>query len=181
MPLLRPLRTSCKASLLLAARSRGFTLVEILVVVAILAIGAAVVVAALDGDERGSLEREARRFAGALEHAALRAQLRHETLGVSATATEAGSAWRFWSRGADGRWQALEDDVLAARTLPAPLSIAPLELASRRLAPDAIVPLRPSGRNDPYAFALTGTSLEAIVRADPLNRVAIVGPRAQPR
>ena len=66
------------------SREPGFTLVEILVVIAILAIAAGVAVASLDGDERGTLDREARRFAGALEYAAQRAQMRHETLGVSA-------------------------------------------------------------------------------------------------
>ena len=50
--------------------------------------------------------REARRFAGALEHAATRAQARAETLGASAE----GNAWRFWRRDADtGRWQVLAE------------------------------------------------------------------------
>ena len=85
----------------------GFTLLEILVVIAILALAAGIAVATVDRDERGALEREARRFAGALEYAAQRAQLRHETLGVSAS----GGEWRFWRRAADGRWLALSDDA----------------------------------------------------------------------
>jgi type II secretion system protein H len=160
---------------------RAFTLVEILVVVVVLAIGAAVAVVALAPDERGIVEREARRFAGALEHAALRAQLAHATLGVSATSGDSGSGWRFWSRSADGRWVPLDDDTLAARSLPAPVALVPLAFAGRAVAPDAIVPLRASGRNDPYAFALRGNAYEAIVAADPLNRVAVDGPRSLPR
>ena len=43
-----------------------------------------VAVVAFDGGDRERAMREARRFAGALEHAAARAQVRAETLGVSA-------------------------------------------------------------------------------------------------
>ena len=64
----------------------GFTLVEVLVVLAIIAIAAAVAVVAYDGNDRDRANREARRFAGALEHAAARAQARSETLGASASA-----------------------------------------------------------------------------------------------
>ena len=155
----------------------GFTLLEILVVIVIVAIGTGLVVATLDRDERGTLERESRRFAGALEYAAQRAQMRHETLGVSASAVMP-SQWRFWIRGDDGRWRALSgDSALAPHVLPAPLAAQPLTFGGRALPADAIVPLRASGRNEPYAFGLRGEAFEAVVAADPLNRVAISGPR----
>ena len=159
-------------------RASGFTLLEILVVVAILAIAAGLAVASLDRDERGTLDREARRFAGALEYAARRAELRHETLGVSA----ADGQWRFWLRAADGRWRALsEDEPLAPRALPESFTAAPLVYAGQPLTPQAIVPLRPSGRNEPFAFVLASPAFQAIVSADPLNRVAVSAPLALAR
>ena len=157
------------------ARDPGFTLLEILVVIAILGIAAGIAVATLDRDERGTLDREARRFGGALEYAARRAQLRHETLGVSAVDGQL----RFWLRAADGRWRTVtEDDPLAPRALPASFTAAPLAYAGQPIPAQAIVPLRPSGRNEPYAFVLATPSLQAIVSADPLNRVVIVGPQS---
>jgi type II secretion system protein H len=156
----------------------AFTLIEVLVVVAILALASAISFAVLDRDERGTVEREARRFAGALEYGARRAEMRHETLGVSAD----GAHWRFWIRAQDGRWRALSDDEpLAARALPSPLNASASSYAGRGLATDAIVPLRASGRNEPFAFVLAGEAFAATVTADPLNRVAIDGPRAIPR
>lgn len=153
------------------ARAAGFTLLEVLVVVAILAIAAAVGLLTFERDERAVLEREARRFAGALELAAQRAQLAHETLGASAD----GSGWRFWRRDEHGRWLALApDDALASRTLPASITAAALAYSGRPLPADAIVPLRASGRNEPYAFVLTAGSLAATVSGDPLNRVTFV-------
>jgi general secretion pathway protein H len=155
------------------ATARGFTLIEILVVVAILAIGAGVAAIALSRDDGAALDRETRRFAGAVEYAADRAKVRRETLGVSAE----GDAWRFWRRAPDGRWSALSDDpALAPRALPAPLRALALSYAGAPVAPDAIVPLRATGRNEPFAFVFANERMQAVVGADPLSRVSVSEP-----
>jgi general secretion pathway protein H len=155
--------------------ARGFTLVEILVVLVILAIAGGLAVVVLDRDERGTAAREAKRFAGALEYAAARAQSRNETLGVTAD-----RAIRFWRREPNGdRWLPLDDDdTLAAHPLPEPFSAAPFTYAGQRIGGNAIVPLRASGRNEPFAFALMSPAWRVMLAADPLNRVTIAGPVA---
>jgi general secretion pathway protein H len=153
------------------ARLRGFTLVEILVVLVVLAIAAGAAVVAYDGDERGLVTREARRFAGVLEHAAQSAQVRAETFGVSAS----GSGWRFWRRHPEsGQWQPLEDDdVLAPHALPASMRVAAAAYGGQPIDGNVIVPLRPTGRNEPYTFGLHAGRLHAWLVSDPLNRVTV--------
>src|SRR5207244_11558374 len=114
---------------------RGFTLVELLVVLVIVALAGGLAIVTLDRDERRLAAREAKRFAGALEFAAARAQARNETLGVSAD-----SAIRFWRREPSGeKWLPLDDDVLGARVLPEPLLATPLSYAGQRIASNTIV------------------------------------------
>jgi type II secretion system protein H len=152
----------------------GFTLIEVVVVVAIIAIASTFAVVAIDGGGRRTAEREASRLAGALEHAAALAQWRGETLGVSAD----GTGYRFWRRGADRRWTVLrDDDVLAARALPAEFTVRPSSFAGAPVAPDAIVPFRPSGRNEPYALLLSSPAWSLTVAGDPLNRVLVAASR----
>ena len=154
----------------------GFTLIEILVVIVILGVAAGLAVALIEPDERELSMREARRFAGALEYAAHRAQWRNEMLGLSATR----HVVRYWRRDAtNDRWNALDDDdLLRMRALPEPIDAMALAFAGRAVASDAIVPLRASGRNEPFAFALTTPSWRTVVALDPLNRVSISGPSA---
>jgi general secretion pathway protein H len=152
-------------------RPAGFTLVEILVVIVVLAIAAGVAAVAYDGNDRDRATREARRFAGALEHAAVRAQVRAETLGASAE----GTGWRFWRRDPEhGQWQPIgDDDVLAARALPPPMRVTPTTYGGQAIDAAAIVPLRPTGRNDPYTFVLESRDARIVLAADPLNRIAL--------
>jgi general secretion pathway protein H len=146
----------------------GFTLIELLVVLVVLGIAASLVAANL-GDDRRDIQREAKRLASALEHAAALAQWSSETLGVSAE----GRAYRFWRRDANDRWTAFAgDEVLAARALPAELTVTPTSYAGAPVPADAILPFRASGRNEPYALTLTSPVGSVVISADPLNRIS---------
>src|SRR3954451_15575337 len=157
-------RGTCSAAVrhgVMPRRLAGFTLLEILVVVAIVAIASGIAMVALGSDERGLVRREAQRFGGALEYAAARAQWHNETLGVSA----AGQDVRFWRRRDDtGAWSPVAgDDVLAARRLPDALHIGAVSYAGHAIASNAIVPLRASGRNEPAVFALAASAAQVRV------------------
>lgn len=160
-----------------ASHAAGFTLAEILVVLVVVGLAAGLVFAQLESDPRQALEREARRLAGALEHAALLAQWKNQTLGVSAS----GGAYRFWRRDVSDiegpRWVALSgDDVLTPRVLPSPLVTAMEAYAGAPVPGDAVLPLYPSGRNEPYVIALVSPQWQILLASDPLNRIALVGP-----
>ncbi len=140
-------------------------------VLVILALAAGLASVAWDGDERGGAERQARLFAGALEHAAARAAVRAETLGVSTN----GTGWRFWHR-EPGRsaWAPIsDDDVLRPKSLPQGLTLAAQSYAGAPIAADTMVLLRATGRNEPFEFALTGRHTRVVLAADPLNRIAL--------
>jgi len=161
--------------LVVRTRNAGFTLIEILVVVMIVAIGVGVATVAWTGSDRDRAVREARRFASVLEHAAARAQVRSETLGASAD----GSTWRFWRRDADsGRWQPLADgdDILATHTMPETMTLAPISYSGRPVDNRVIVPLRATGRNEPFTFELAARDATIVLAADPLNRVTLLEP-----
>jgi general secretion pathway protein H len=157
-------------------RVAGFTLVELLVVILVIGLAAAVTYAQLERDPRQALEREGRRLAGAIEHASLLAQWKNRTLGLSA----GGGSYRFWQRGATDAgetWTELsDDDALAPRTLPAPLAVTPRSYAGQVVPPSAVLPLVPSGRNEPFVIELDAPEWRVLLAADPLNRVAIYGP-----
>lgn len=157
-----------------AAIRSGFTLIEMLVVVLVIGLASGIVIVNLGGDDRRATEREATRLASALEHAAALAQWQGETLGVSAE----GNAYRFWRRGAEGRWTAVrDDDVLAPRALPPALQVTPASYAGAPVAAGAVLPFRPSGRNEPYALLLASPAWSLVVAGDPLNRVHVAASR----
>ena len=161
--------------LLASGRVAGFTLAEVLVVLIVIGLASALAYARFDSDPRRELEREGRRLGAAIEHAALLAQWQNETLGVSA----AGGSYRFWRRGVSNGddWSALSgDDVLTARALPATFAAAVVTYAAQPVAADAIVPLRASGRNEPFVIELASAEWHLLLTSDPINRVTVSAP-----
>ena len=159
----------------------GFTLLEILIVLVVLAIAAGLITLTVGNDERGTLQREAQRLTGALEYAADRARFRHEIVGVSALPGNHG--WRFWSIPEDAgkgvSWRVVTDDApLTAHRLSGEFTLRPLYYAGQPLAADAIVPLLPSGRFEPYALELRGADWSLRLNSDPLGRISAILPEA---
>lgn len=146
-------------------------------VLLVLGVAAALVTLRLDRDDRHALQREATRFAGALEQASASAQWQGSTLGVSAE----GNAYRFWRRDADGQWHVIaQEDALAAHALPDGMEIHPQHYAGAAVPGNAILPLSASGRNEPYDVAIVTRDWVARVASDPLNRVSFdIAPRPQ--
>ncbi len=92
---------------------------------------------------------------------------------------QAASTYQFWRRGttAEGeRWLPLGDDeLLQARALPTPFGVAVQEYAGQVPPPDAIIPLVPSGRNEPYVIQIVSPEWLERLSVDPLNRVTLSG------
>lgn len=148
--------------------SGGFTLIEIVVVIVVIGITAALVFAYPGSDPARELGREGRRLAGALEHAAAAAQWQGELLGMSAD----GDGYRFWRRDTEGNWVALTgDDVLSPRPLPTGMTVVPASYAGGPAARDLVIPFRASGRNEPFTLLMTGPRSALVVSGDPVGRV----------
>jgi len=148
---------------------RGFTLLEMLVVLIVVGIGASVVALQLGHDSGAVLRQESERLRTALEYAAQLAQWRREPLVWEADA----QGYRFLRPGAKGEWREEVDHELLPHALPDTMRL-------RTTGPSGLpIPLRvlfrASGRNDPYAVIVDTDRGTWIIRADPLNRV-LAGP-----
>ena len=66
-----------------------------------------------------------------------------------------------------------DSDVLAPRVLPAPLAVAVVTYAGAPVAADTVLPLRPTGRNEPFLLRIDHPAGSAWLEADPLNRITL--------
>jgi general secretion pathway protein H len=132
-------------------RTGGFTLIEVLVVVTIIALLISLVAVKLAPDARQSLGDEGAQLAALLTHA------RHEAIATGAPLawqrTEAG--YQFLQRGPDRKWQPIADDAsLRARTLPTGVSFASIETPATASRGSQTVSLLPTGIADPFRITL---------------------------
>jgi general secretion pathway protein H len=148
----------------------GFTLVEVLVVVVIIALLASVVAVRIAPDARQSLREEASRLAAVLAHARDEAI----TTGAPLAWQGAGSGYRFVRRAADRTWQPLDrDTALRARELAPGVSLAAIETTAGGNGPAPVIVLAPTGLSEPYRITLALGAHRVRVSSDGVNAPVI--------
>ena len=153
-----------------ASGARGFTLVEVLVVVVIIALLVSVVAVKIAPDARQSLREEATRLAAVLAHARDEAI----TTGAPLAWQGAGSGYRFVRRAADRTWQPLDRDAaLRARELAPGVSLAAIETTAGAGGPAPVIVLAPTGLSEPFRITLALGPHRVRVSSDGVNAPVI--------
>jgi type II secretion system protein H len=147
---------------------RGFTLVEVLVVVVLIAITLSVAFANFAPDERDVVRDEAARLAASLQQAQDEAVI----TGVTFAWRGAADGYEFLRRDADRNWVPLgPTESLSPRRLPSPLKVLDVEIEGRQVAAGALVVLSPSGRASMLRVVLAGLNERVAVELSSKARV----------
>lgn len=156
-----------------ALLTRGFTLIEILVVIVIIAIVVGTVSVNLMRDERQSLQDEADRLAALLQHARDQATLTGRPIGWAA---EAGK-YAFLEMNTDGKWSVkANDEVLRERELPASIKWRELRISGQEAKLGDVIIFSNAGLNLPFDLTMELSGHTVLVQGDPLGRVTVSRP-----
>lgn len=142
---------------------RGFTLIEILVAVVLIAITVTLVMVRIAPDDRETLREETRRLAVLFE------QARDEAI-----ATGASIAWQadargyaFMRRDADRQWRPVADEpVFRRRELVENVRLLDVEIGGRKTRPEELLVFSPSALNPPFRVVLELNALRMRIRSD---------------
>jgi general secretion pathway protein H len=128
---------------------RGFTLIEMLVVLMIMGLFLGLVSTITQPDDRTVLRLEAERLAQLLDFAATEARLTGKS--IAWTADESG--YRFWRSGDDTGWLEIrEGELLRARTLPQGMVVSGFRVENMR--PQGAMRLEFTPQGSALAFAI---------------------------
>jgi general secretion pathway protein H len=158
-----------------ATSSRGYTLIELLLVIVILGISMGVVVVNLARDDGSRLGEDARQVALLLQHAHQEALLGGRAMAWSASP----EGYVFWRRERGRNWVRVEgSDPFAARAWRAGALASRVRVAGAPLGPGEPLVFLPSGVNLPYEVELTLREWRVSVAGDAAGRVRVT--RANP-
>lgn len=150
-------------------RERGFTLLEILVVLVIVGIVIGFISVNLTRSDDQLLAAEAERLALLLESA------RDDAIATGQAAAWAAAAggYRFWRRGAEGKWEPLADELLRERAFGAPVAVTELAVNGVKVPPDEKLLFTPSGFNQPFRLTLALGASRLQLSGDSLGRISV--------
>lgn len=152
-------------------QGRGFTLVEMLVVLLIVGLLAGLVSAIARPGERALLRVEAERLARLLDLAIAESGL----TGKSIAWTADGPGYRFWRLREDAVWSEIRDsDALHARTLPQGMTVSGLRVESGRQQSVVRLEFNPYGPPPPFLIEMSLGAERYGVAASPMGEVRAV-------
>ena len=147
---------------------RGFTLIEMLVVLMIMGLFVGLVSAITRPDDRAVLRLEAERLTQLLDFAAAEAQL----TGKSIAWTADDSGYRFWRAGDDSNWSEIRDsELLRARILPQGVAISGFRVENMRPQGAMRLEFAPEGSSLAFTIGLSLGAERYLVAGSPVGDV----------
>ncbi len=167
-------RAPCRGFSYVAAR--GFTLIEMLVVLMIIGVTLAMVSVNFTPDDRQVLESETRRLALLFEQARDEAVTSARAIAWSGDST----GYQFWRRNAEFKWATIIDEqIFRSRGLPTAVKLADLRINESKVGPNGRLIFSPSGFNAPFALALAAGSERLTITGDAGGRIRIAAATAK--
>ncbi len=152
------------------ARASGFTLIEILVVMTIIAVLSSMLVIAITPNESAAAETEARRLASLLELAVAEAR----ASGKSIAWSPEDGRYSFWQMSDDGQWTRFPDSsIYRQRTFSGQIEFRQVLVDARELAPGDRVVLSPYGAHGLIEATIGGGKAQFILRGGVLGRISL--------
>lgn len=152
-------------------RNRGFTLIEMLVVLMIIGLFFGLVSAITRPDERAVLRLEADRLSELLDFAASEARL----TGHAIAWTAEDSGYRFWRSDENANWLEIRDsDMLRARTLPQGISISGFRVENMRPQGGMRLEFTPQGSSLAFTIGMSSGAEHCSIVGSPVGEVRVV-------
>jgi general secretion pathway protein H len=155
----------------MTARQRGFTLIEMLVVLMIIGLFVGLVSTIARPDDRALLRVEAQRLAQLLDLAATKSRLTGKPIAWAAD----GTGYRFWQFNEDTYWsEILDDDALRARRLPQGMTISGLRIENMPPAQQMRLQFNPYGPTLAFTVQLSLGEARDTVTGSPVGEVQVL-------
>ena len=152
-------------------RRRGFTLIEMMVVLMIMGLFVGLVSAITRPDDRAVLRLEAEKLAQLLDFASAEAQLTGKSIAWTADA----ASYRFWRSGDDATWSEIRDsELLRTRTLPQGIAVSGFRVENMRPQGAMRLEFAPQGSSLAFTIAMSLGPERYSVTGSPVGDVRTV-------
>ncbi|MEX0958584.1 MAG: prepilin-type N-terminal cleavage/methylation domain-containing protein [Burkholderiales bacterium] len=166
-----PRLTACHLWRSGTAGQRGFTLIEMLIVLLIMGLFVGLVSTIAQPDDRARLRVEAERLAQLLDLAATQSRL----TGRSIAWISDGPGYRFLQFNDDTYWTEIrDDDALRARSLPQGMKISAVQVENMRPAENMRLEFTPYGTTLSFSIGMSFGAAHEMVTGSPVGDISVL-------